>query len=250
MPKVHWHVDPEDEGQRLDKFLAEPDRLGSRQRASTSLERGRVYVNDAEVSIAQAGTRLSAGDVVSFWADRPGSGRRSQPPQERSGLDIIYEDAVLIVVNKPAGLLTVPLERKGSVPSVFDVIADSSGKHRRQRPFVVHRIDQDSSGLVVFAKNASTQRALQDQFRRREPERVYYAIVHGRVEPAGAIRFALRLTFGDTTWWVKAATPTRPKLRTPGPCDSTVKRFTPSACRSVTRSVDERSNSKPRYRPT
>jgi 23S rRNA pseudouridine1911/1915/1917 synthase len=184
VPKVHWTVDAANAGQRLDKFLAAPDRLGSRQRASTSLERGRVYVNDAEVRIAQAGTRLSAGDVVEFWADRPGSARRSQRPQERSGLDIIYEDNELIVVNKPAGLLTVPLERKGSVPSVYDLIADNFSTQRRQRRFVVHRIDQDSSGLVLFAKSDSAQRALRDQFKRREPERVYYAIVHGRVEPA------------------------------------------------------------------
>lgn len=184
MPKIHWTVDAANAGQRLDKFLAAPDRLGSRQRASTSLERGRVYVNDAEASIAQAGTPLSAGDVVGFWADRPGSARRPQPQQKRGGLDIIYEDDELIVVNKPAGLLTVPLERKGSVPSVYDVIAESFTTQRRQRPFVVHRIDQDSSGLVVFAKDASTQRALQDQFRRREPDRLYHAIVHGRVEPA------------------------------------------------------------------
>ena len=184
MPKVHWTINAATAGQRLDKFLAAPDRLGSRHRASTSLERGRVYVNDVEVSIAQAGTRLSAGDVVGFWADRPGSARRSQPRQEPTGLDIVYEDHVLIVVNKPSGLLTVPLERKGSVPSVYDLIADRSSMPRRQRPFVVHRIDQDSSGLVVFAKDASTRRALQDQFRRREPERIYHAIVHGRVEPA------------------------------------------------------------------
>lgn len=183
MPKVQWIVDAGDAGQRLDKFLAGPDRLASRQRASTSLERGRVYVNGVEVGIGEAGTRLSAGDVVGFWADRPGTARRPHRQGEQDGLDIVYEDDVLIVVNKPAGLLTVPLERKGSVPSVYDLIAGRFRSHGKRRPYVVHRIDQDSSGLVVFAKDAVTQRALQDQFKRREPERVYHAVVHGRVEP-------------------------------------------------------------------
>jgi 23S rRNA pseudouridine1911/1915/1917 synthase len=99
-------------------------------------------------------------------------------------LDVVHEDDRLIVVNKPAGLLTVPLERKGPVPSVYSLLVERFRSHGKRRPFVVHRIDQDSSGLVVFAKDAAAQRALQDQFRRREPERVYRAVVHGRVDPA------------------------------------------------------------------
>lgn len=183
MPKVQWTVDAGSAGLRLDKFLAAPDRLGSRQRANTSLERGRVSVNGSEVGIGEAGTRILAGDVIGFWGDRPGTAKRPQRPTDRGGLNIVYEDDVLLVVNKPAGLLTVPLERKGSVPSVYDLIAHRFKSHGKRRPYVVHRIDQDSSGLVVFAKDALTQRALQDQFKRREPERVYHAVVHGRVEP-------------------------------------------------------------------
>jgi RluA family pseudouridine synthase len=184
VPKVHWSVDAASAGQRLDKFLAAPSRLGSRQRATSSLDRGRVYVNGAEVGIGDAGTKVSPGDVVGFWPDRPGSARRPQRPASSADLPIVYEDDLLIVINKPAGLLTVPLERKGSVPSVYDLIANRFRSRGKRKPYVVHRIDQDSSGLVVFAKDADTQRALLEQFKRREPDRIYYAAVHGRVEPA------------------------------------------------------------------
>lgn len=108
---------------------------------------------------------------------RGGRGRRSRD------LHVIYEDDSLIVVNKPAGLLAVPLERNPAVPSVFDRLEERFRSHGKRRPFVVHRIDQDTSGLVVFAKDARAQKALADQFKRREPERVYWAVVHGRPDP-------------------------------------------------------------------
>lgn len=102
-------------------------------------------------------------------------------------LDVVYEDAAVIVVNKPAGLLSVPLERNPDAPSVFDLIVDRYRSRGKRRPFVVHRIDQDSSGLVVFARDADAQRALTDQFRRREAERLYRAVVHGHPEPARGV---------------------------------------------------------------
>lgn len=99
-------------------------------------------------------------------------------------LDVLFEDAFLIVVNKPAGLLTVPLERNPGVGSVSELLEDRYRSHGKKRPSAVHRIDQDSSGLVMFAKDARTQQALMDQFRRREPQRVYLAVVYGYPSPA------------------------------------------------------------------
>jgi 23S rRNA pseudouridine1911/1915/1917 synthase len=95
----------------------------------------------------------------------------------------VYEDDELIVVNKPAGLLAVPLERKSDAPSVYEQIEDRFRPHGKRRPFVVHRIDQDTSGLVVFAKNEPAQRALKGQFKRQEPARVYWAVVYGTPDP-------------------------------------------------------------------
>jgi 23S rRNA pseudouridine1911/1915/1917 synthase len=184
MSHPEWPVGEESEGVRLDKYLADPSRLGSRGRAVAALERGKVYVNDAEAALGDAGRRLARGDVVRLWLDRPGSARRRPRSGPVGDLDVVYEDDVLIVVNKPAGLLTVPLERKHEVPSVYDQIEQRFRSHGKRRPLPVHRIDQDTSGLVVFAKHADAQRALKDQFKRREPARVYWAVVYGTPHPS------------------------------------------------------------------
>jgi 23S rRNA pseudouridine1911/1915/1917 synthase len=176
-------VSPEDAGSRLDKFLAAPARVGSRARAAVALERGKVFVNGQEVALQDASMRLADGDTVRVWMDRPGSSRSRRTSSQPGDLQVVYEDDSLLVVNKPAGLLSVPLERKRDVPSVYDQIEDRFRSHGKRRPFVVHRIDQDTSGLVVFAKDAETQSRLKAQFRRREPERVYWAVVYGRPSP-------------------------------------------------------------------
>jgi 23S rRNA pseudouridine1911/1915/1917 synthase len=187
-----WIVTSEEQGLRLDRFLAAPDRLGSRGRVRNALDRGQVFVNDVEVDGQAAASRLASGDRVRVWIDRPGSSRRrtsgASARQARrggvgkSGLHILFEDETMLVVNKPAGLLAVPLGR--SAPSAYGVLAERLGPRRRGRPFVVHRIDRDTSGIVVFAKTAMAQQALKNQFARRKPERVYWAVVHGCPRPA------------------------------------------------------------------
>ena len=179
-----WVVEAEESGARLDKFLAAEGRLGSRGRAAEALGRGKIFLNDQEASPADAARRLEPGDTVRVWMDRPGSSRRvTQRPPRRGELPIVYEDESLIVVNKPAGLLTVPLPRREEAPSVEDALADHLRSKGRRRPFVVHRIDRDTSGLVVFATRADVQMRLKDQFRRHEAERIYLAVVYGAPTP-------------------------------------------------------------------
>ena len=179
-----WTVSGGDAGLRLDKYLAAPDRAGSRARAADALERGKVFVNDREATLADAATRLAGGDVVRFWADRPGSARRRTTVSRERDLPIVYEDDALIVLNKPSGLLAVPLplRRRFDAPSVFENLK-AYLRPRRRRPFVVHRIDRDTSGLVLFAKSEAAQDALKQQFLRHEPERVYRAVVYGTPSP-------------------------------------------------------------------
>ncbi len=126
--------------------------------------------------------------------DRPGSARRKPRTGPVGDIDVIFEDDVLLVVNKPAGMLSVPLERKTELPSVYEQIEDRFRSHGKRRPFIVHRIDQDTSGLVVFAKDAESQRRLKAQFARREPERVYLAVVYGCPTPSSG-------TWRDTLVW-------------------------------------------------
>jgi 23S rRNA pseudouridine1911/1915/1917 synthase len=141
-------------------------------------------VNDADVTSEDAARHLAAGDVVRVWMDRPGSAKRRLGPLAIGDLRILHEDDLLLVVDKPAGLLAVPLPRKPDAPSIVDRLADHFRSHRKLRPLVVHRIDRDTSGLVLFAKQADAQEQLKEQFARREPERLYRAIVYGRPEPA------------------------------------------------------------------
>ena len=217
MPEPGWTVPPEEGGTRLDKFLAHADRLGSRSRAAAAIERGKVYLN---ANLATDGsTRLAQNDVVRVWMDKPGSARRPTRPGPRGDLDIAYEDDVLVVVNKPAGVLTVPLERKRDAPSVFDQIVIYLKPAGRRRPFVVHRIDQDSSGLVVFAKDPISQGRLKAQFKRREPERVYLAVVYGKPDPpTGTWRDRL---VWDTTALIQKETHPRDPQGTDAICEYT-----------------------------
>src|SRR5262249_10450076 len=165
-----WIVTDSDAGERLDKFLAAADRAGSRGKAVDALDRRKVFLNDRELTRADAGLRVAAGDVVRLWMDRPGSARRRATLGARRDLPIVYEADPLVVLNKPAGLPAVPLprERRADARSVFEDLEDYLVRARR-RPFVVHRIDRDTSGLVLFAKTAADQAALKAQFKRREP---------------------------------------------------------------------------------
>jgi 23S rRNA pseudouridine1911/1915/1917 synthase len=104
-------------------------------------------------------------------------------PRKRR-LDIVFEDSSLIVINKPPGLLTVPLARRDKASSVYDELIDYFRSKGKRQPLVVHRIDRDTSGLVMFAKDGRTQALLKAQFERRQPERIYLAVVEGRPDPA------------------------------------------------------------------
>ena len=179
---MEWIVTTVEQGVRLDKFLAERQRLGSRRRASVALERGKVFLNTVEVAPDAASVRLAAGDRIRVWMDRPGSARRRTPV--RSGdLRIVFEDDALVVVDKPAGVLAVPLERKREALSVFDQLVSRFRSRGKRKPLTVHRIDRDTSGLVVFARQSAAQASLRDQFKRQAVERVYRAVVYGHPDP-------------------------------------------------------------------
>jgi 23S rRNA pseudouridine1911/1915/1917 synthase len=182
-----WTITAEDAGSRLDKFLASGDRLGSRARAADGLARGKIFLNGREVALDDAGARLAEGDLVRVWMDRPGSSKRRPVLGGDRDLPIAYEDQAIVVLNKPAGLLAVPLERREDARSVFEDLKHYLRRHGRRRPFVVHRIDRDTSGLVLFAKSEKAQAQLKAQFKRHEPERIYLAIVYGHPDPAAGI---------------------------------------------------------------
>src|SRR5205085_2817040 len=115
------------------------------------MRRSRCSTTKSEASTADVANRLVPRDRIRVWMDRPGSAKRRPAPHRAGDLNILYEDDDLIAVNKPPGMLAVPLERKAGADSVFDQIDRHLRSHRTRRPLTVHRIDRDTSGVVVFA---------------------------------------------------------------------------------------------------
>src|SRR5438094_12238 len=140
---------------------------------------GRVRVNGA--TARNADTALAAGDVVELAVRGP---RRALPP----GLDLVHEDDDLIVVDKPAGLLTIATERERQRTVYAYLTARARTRKPPARVFVVHRLDRRASGLLVFARSPVAKRMLQAQFAAHTVERTYLAVVEGRLaRPAGTV---------------------------------------------------------------
>ena len=115
-----------------------------------------MFLNETEAGVADAARRLEPGDTVRLWIDRPGSAKpRRAGPQAVGDLEIVFEDAALLVVNKPAGLLdgAARAEERRAVGLRADR-GSTCAASASAVLYVVHRIDQDTSGLVVFAKDA------------------------------------------------------------------------------------------------
>jgi 23S rRNA pseudouridine1911/1915/1917 synthase len=183
MSDQYWRVNESEAGLRLDKWLAAAGRLESRSKALSAIERGKVFVDGAEQTVTDAARRLQKGETVRLWMDRPGSAERRYAERRESGMHLLYEDSSLLVINKPAGLLTVPLPSQPDEPSLLDQVKHHLRSHKKSAPLVVHRIDRDTSGIVVFSKTLESQRNLKDQFERRSAERVYLAVVYGHPKP-------------------------------------------------------------------
>jgi 23S rRNA pseudouridine1911/1915/1917 synthase len=163
---------------RLDAWLAGHLADLSRNRVAQLLAEGRILVNG---SVARKSYRPAPGDVVEV--DVPPA-VPSAVEAESIPLDIIYEDADLLVVDKPAGLVVHPApgHRSGTlVNALLHHIGDLSGIGGVLRPGIVHRLDKDTSGLMIVAKNDRAHRALSAALRTREIRRVYTLAVWGHL---------------------------------------------------------------------
>ena len=169
-------VAPEDEGARLDSYLASCVQGISRSAFQRLIEDGCVTVDGSPSRPSQ---KVKAGEVVRYSVPPP------KPPRalpEHLPLDIIYEDEDLIVVNKPKGMVVHPAPRALAGTLVNALLAHCKGLSAIggvERPGIVHRLDKDTSGLMVVAKNDIAHRALQKQIQARTAERKYLALVWG-----------------------------------------------------------------------
>jgi 23S rRNA pseudouridine1911/1915/1917 synthase len=187
-------VDPAAAGQRLDQFLAAHLDV-SRARVQEMLRDEKILLNDAP---AKASHKLRGDEHITIV------GPATRPPlraiAEDIPLDILYEDDDLAIINKPAGMMvhagagsTDDARNRGTlVNALLHHFASLSGVAGETRPGIVHRLDKETSGLIVVAKNDEAHRKLSAQFANREAKKTYIALVHGWLkQDSGTISAAI-----------------------------------------------------------
>jgi 23S rRNA pseudouridine1911/1915/1917 synthase len=170
---VRVRVPPEAAGTRLDRFLAGRPELGSRAAAERALAQQGVAV-DGEVR--PKSYRLAGGEEVEFEPPPP---QRPLEPEQRE-IHAAYEDDHLLVVDKPAGLVVHPGAGRTTGTLAHALAGRAAGGEEETRPGIVHRLDRDTSGLLVVAKSEQAYAGLQALVRGRSLERGYLALVRGR----------------------------------------------------------------------
>jgi 23S rRNA pseudouridine1911/1915/1917 synthase len=173
MRTLRFSVAEGEAGTRLDKVLAARDEVGSRSLAEKLLRDGSVRV-DGE--LRSKSHRLEAGAVVLAELPEPPAGLLPEPVS----VQVVYEDEHLLVLDKPAGLVVHPGAgvREGTLVGQLLSLGAAGGPDP-ERPGVVHRLDRDTSGLLVATRSEAAHAALQEAIKRREVERRYLALVHG-----------------------------------------------------------------------
>ncbi|GAB4452140.1 MAG: RluA family pseudouridine synthase [Armatimonadaceae bacterium] len=170
-------VDSAERGQRLDAFLSSKMKDHSRTSLQRAIDAGAVTVNG---SMGKSGQKMQAGDLVHIALQPPGP---SQVTAEEIPLDIVYEDNDLLVLNKPKNMVVHPApgaEEGTLVNALLAHCNNLSGVGGELRPGIVHRLDKDTSGLMMVAKNDVAHHGLQEQIQKRTAKRRYMALVWGR----------------------------------------------------------------------
>lgn len=179
-----------DQEVRLDKFLAQSLSDYSRSRLQGLIKGGHVKVNGN--TQMKTGLSLATGDRVEI--DIPDI-IPAELVAEEIPLDILFENSDLVVINKPAGMVVHPAPGHSSgtlVHAALGMVNDWGGIGGELRPGIVHRLDKNTSGLIIVAKNEKSLRWLQDQFRLRRVQKVYLALVDGKPPtPTGRIEAAI-----------------------------------------------------------
>jgi 23S rRNA pseudouridine1911/1915/1917 synthase len=170
--QIELEVPPQADGVRLDQFLAGP--LGSRSRAQNLIEAGRVRVDGQQRPKRHA---VAAGERVQVREDAP-------LPEPEAAVDVpfsvAYEDEHLMIVDKPAGVVVHPARGHHTGTLAQALIGRGAGGEEPWRAGIVHRLDRDTSGLLVVAKSDPVHRALKGLLAQRQLRREYRALVDGR----------------------------------------------------------------------
>jgi 23S rRNA pseudouridine1911/1915/1917 synthase len=198
-------VPQEAAGLRLDRFLARLPEVGSRAAAERLLAAGGVRLDGVQ---PPKSTRLSGGEEIELELPE------APPPlaPEEVGLRVAYEDEHMLVVDKPAGVVVHPGAGHTTGTLVHGLLARGAAGGDEDRPGIVHRLDRDTSGLLVVARSDEAHRRLRRMVARRELERTYLTLVRGRPRSrAGRIQAPIGRDRRD---------PTRQSLDTDNPRDA------------------------------
>ncbi len=175
MARQEFSVDCGDAEERLDQYLTKATGL-SRNQIQRLVSEGAVRVDG---DIAHKNHRMRAGELVEVVIPQP---KTAEPVPQDIPVEILYEDECLAVISKPAGLVVHPAPGHPDgtlVNALLYSMEDLPGVGGVVRPGIIHRLDRDTSGLMVVAKNDEALTRLQDMVKKRELKRIYLALVHG-----------------------------------------------------------------------
>ncbi len=181
MPRLTLTVPTSAAGQRIDRWLAEQLPKHSRNEIQRWIDLCMIMVNNGLIKTSH---KVIANSVITI--DLPDTPKRTEILAQDIPLSILYEDADMLVIDKPAGLVVHPApgHQDGTVVNaVLHHAPDIEGVGGEQRPGLVHRLDKDTSGILVVAKHDRAHRYLQNQFQERTVYKEYLTLVEGRLHP-------------------------------------------------------------------
>ena len=185
MEDIILAVTKDNTGERIDKYISDEVTDISRSFAADLIKDGKILVNKKPVS---KNYKLKPGDIIEIELVKP---QQTELIPENIALEILYEDDDLLVVNKPQGMVVHPAPGNYSgtlVNALLYHCADSlSAINGEIRPGIVHRIDKDTSGLLVVAKNNNAHIKLSEQLKEKKALRKYWALVNGIIKENGTI---------------------------------------------------------------
>ena len=178
MENLNFNINSEEEGQRIDKYLSTMIEGKSRSFVQGLIDEKKVKANG---KVIKSNYKLKKGDFIEVEVPEPVELNVSA---EEMDLDIVYEDEDVLVVNKEKGIVVHPAPGNYTgtlVNGILHHCSDLSGINGVIRPGIVHRIDKDTSGILVIAKNDEAHNDLAAQFKEHSIKREYYALVEGKI---------------------------------------------------------------------
>lgn len=176
---IQFTVSPDEAGQRLDLFLTVKNPSLTRSQIQKLIEEGLVKVNGKQ---AKASHKIRDAEVIEINIPEP---EAIEALPEPIPLDILYEDSEVVVINKPAGLVVHPAAGNYTgtlVNALLYHCKDLSGIGGKLRPGIVHRLDKDTTGVLIAAKSDKAHQSLTVQFKKHSVKRKYVALVHGVIK--------------------------------------------------------------------